>query len=268
MSLPTIDLRHHLLLRVSGADAERYLQGQITQDTQQATAERAAWSTVCTHQGKMQAFFTLARHGAAFYLSAEASLADTLPARLERYAISDEVVFEVVTGQLSLLHFLSRPADLPPGAHYRQISRFGVPGWDVFLPAEADMQAWALQEEATLEPARIQAGWPRWGRELDADTLPPEALLEASCISYTKGCYAGQEVISRMKTAGKVNRRLTRFSLENCPAELPQPILLENGSEAGKLTSAAAGWGLGFLKKSAWAASGLTVAGNPILALA
>ena len=66
--------------------------------------------------------------------------------------------------------------------------------------------------EDIAETLRIEAGVPRWGAELNEDTLPPEAGLDRAAIDYHKGCYIGQEVISRIKSVGHVNRSLTGFA--------------------------------------------------------
>ena len=97
------------------------------------------------------------------------------------------------------------------------------------------------------EAIRIAQGVPAWGAELTEGMLPPEAGIETSAISYQKGCYIGQEVISRIKTAGKLNRKLTHFTLtETMP--VGATLLLE-GQESGTLTSVAAPFALGYLGK-------------------
>jgi folate-binding protein YgfZ len=88
-----------------------------------------------------------------------------------------------------------------------------------------------------LETFRVANGVPAWGRELTEGMLPPEAGLDATDISYQKGCYIGQEVISRIKFAGKLNRRLVRTALEE--GSLPENVRLvdEKGNPAGEVTS-------------------------------
>src|SRR6202008_642685 len=91
-------------------------------------------------------------------------------------------------------------------------------GWDLRLPREdfasAREQLFAgrvVIDAALAETLRIEAGIPRWGHELDENTLPPEAGLDLTHIDYHKGCYIGQEVISRLRSVGHVNRQLTGF---------------------------------------------------------
>ena len=68
-----------------------------------------------------------------------------------------------------------------------------------------------LLDPSVVETLRIERGIPVWGREVDTGTLPPEAGLDRTCIDYDRGCYPGQEVISRLKSIGKVNRLLSGF---------------------------------------------------------
>ena len=122
------------------------------------------------------------------------------------------------------------------------------------------MLAGVLSElsEPLLESLRIEAGIPRWGRELDENTLPPEAGLERTHIDYAKGCYIGQEVISRLKSIGHVNRRLVGFvAAENEPLKPGLRLFApdNDAAEIGTLTSAAWSFALekpvalGYLKR-------------------
>jgi folate-binding protein YgfZ len=124
-------------------------------------------------------------------------------------------------------------------------ARLGEEGWDVRVPLERlDEVKLALggllASQSEWEALRIRRGIPLWGAELDENTLPPEAGLERTHIDYHKGCYIGQEVISRLKSVGHVNRSLCRL-LGSGP-ERPSPgavFFTESGAEAGVLTSVA-----------------------------
>ena len=100
-----------------------------------------------------------------------------------------------------------------------QSSRFGRVGIDLFVPATLadDYRAFLASRfrflgEEEAEGLRIAAGVPRWGAELGEDTMPAEAGLEARAVSYNKGCYIGQEVVSRIKSVGHVNWQLRGFN--------------------------------------------------------
>src|SRR5205814_2260020 len=94
-------------------------------------------------------------------------------------------------------------------------NRFGFAGWDIWSATEDApqirrelMSSFAFCDEACAEVIRIEQGIPRWGRELTSEIIPVEANLEQSSIDYAKGCYIGQEVISRMKMSGQRNKSL------------------------------------------------------------
>jgi folate-binding protein YgfZ len=91
-----------------------------------------------------------------------------------------------------------------------------------------------------LETARIEAGVPRFGADLDETTLPPEAGLDVTAVSYNKGCYIGQEVLNRIHTIGHVNRKLVGLRLSAGTSALPRrgDKLLRDGKEIGVITSA------------------------------
>ena len=97
----------------------------------------------------------------------------------------------------------------------------------------------ATLDPAEIEKSRISHKIPLWGAELDNETLPPEASLEARAISYTKGCYTGQEVISRIRSAGKTNRHLVLLEIGDSMS-IGSPLLCQGATEdkpAGNITS-------------------------------
>jgi folate-binding protein YgfZ len=101
----------------------------------------------------------------------------------------------------------------------------------------------ATEEEA--ERARIEAGIPRWGYDLDERVLPAEAGLDSTHISFTKGCYPGQEPIARLHHRGHVNRRLRVLEVENASAG---DEIAHDGKAVGRITSAVPGAALGYVR--------------------
>jgi folate-binding protein YgfZ len=130
--------------------------------------------------------------------------------------------------------------------------RLGTAGFDLFIPVAAVGAVLDKLIEAArrvgggvcgmeaFEVARVEAGVPRFGAELDETVLPPEAGLDATAVSYTKGCYIGQEVLNRIRTIGHVNRTLVGLRFDDAAA--PRPVkggkLLADGREVGVVTSA------------------------------
>lgn len=252
------DLSDRTRLTLAGNDRVRYLNGQVTANVAKINVGQARPACITTAKGKLCAEVVITAQADRLIVDGDASLAETLRTRLERYIIADDVTVDELPSTERLVHFLVQPPELGGGV---EISRFGVRGWDAVIAAE-DWERRAagrvIAGADLLEVLRLEAGLPRWGRELDENTLPPEAKLEASHIDYHKGCYVGQEVISRLKSVGHVNRVLTGFT-----ADAPIPEGAEIVSKAapeqicGKITSA--GWSfalersiaLGYLRRSA-----------------
>lgn len=265
------DLSARVKLRLTGADRVRYLNGQVTANVQQLAAGQALPACVTTAKGKLCGEVMLHATADALLLDADAVLRDSLPPRLERYIISDDAALEDVTDQLHLLHIFGEVApasDLAAAAlSVDRARRFGRVGWDVWLAPAAFADVWpqlaqrvAVLTPELLESLYLEAGIPRWGRELDETTLPPEAGLDRTHIDFHKGCYIGQEVISRLKSVGHVNRELTGFVALDAAPLVPGAALFPPDSDersVGTLTSAAWSFALekpialGYLRRGA-----------------
>ena len=257
------DLSDRVKLRLTGADRVRYLNGQITANVLQFKPGEARPACVTTAKGRLCADIFVHATADALFVDADAAVRETLPPRLERYIISDDATLAEVSEEMRLLHLTGAAierADLFENAAFvSRINRLGRPGLDVWIDSAAFAKIWdaltgafAVLDEPLLESLRIEAGIPRWGRELDENTLPPEAGLERTHIDYDKGCYIGQEVISRLKSIGHVNRRLAGFlALDDTPLA-PSMRLFSPDSDAaeiGVLTSAA--WSFALEKPAA-----------------
>lgn len=237
-----VDLGLPALLEFRGPDAVRFLNGQLTQDVRLvAGGKNSLPSCVTDAKGRLQ--FRVTVTGAddgALWIEAPAGREEDLEARLTRYLIADDVETADLTGRYKLVHWPGGAPDPPAGVMARVSNRLNVAGTDWWLPAGL---GWDLPEGAEwlagdeLEAFRIATGVPVWGRELVEGLLPPEAGLDATDISYHKGCYIGQEIISRIKFAGKLNRRLARFELPAAVAPDGLRLVDAGGNPAGELTS-------------------------------
>ena len=258
-----LDLSDRAKWRLSGADRIRYLNGQVTNDIRRIGPDAALPACVTTAKGRLCGLIFVSAAPDFLRIDAEAELRESLAARLERYIIADDAALEDTTGEECLFHLLppgtSSLPSLPPDAEVRAANRFARPGLDIIAPrSEYVLLLAALAAGHILIPAplaeslRIEAGIPRWGAELTEETLPPEAGLDLNAIDYHKGCYIGQEVISRIKSVGHVNRLLAGFV---AAAPLASGMTLhpegEPGKTAGEITSAAWSFGL-----ESWAALG------------
>ena len=224
------------LLEFSGPDALRFLNGQVTQDVRLVREDVCLPACVTDAKGRLQfRVWLCAGNAGGFFVSGPPETAEDLENRLTRYLIADDVEVADLTGRYRLVHFTGVVTSAPDGVIARRANRYGIDGTDWWIPVDQEVPMpdgipqsptgipqspdgipqWTAEE---LEDFRIRQGIPLWGRELQPGMLPPEAGLDATDISYHKGCYIGQEVISRIKFAGKLNRRLVKAQ---GPADVP-----------------------------------------------
>ncbi|MEN9992146.1 MAG: hypothetical protein RLZZ224_1848 [Verrucomicrobiota bacterium] len=246
-----LDLGFRALFQLQGPDAVRYLNGQVTQDVRLLfpPSNRALPSCVTDAKGRLQAYVTLcARAPEMIWIEAPREQRDSLFARLSRYLIADDAEIADISDEWRLLHLIDETSiDGDFSSH-----RLGIAGWDRWIAADAALPDATMMSADEAEEIRISHGQPSWGHELTEGMLPPEAGLDAHAISYQKGCYIGQEVISRIKSAGKVNRRLACFELSSSQTTAPKILLSNDGEEMGILTSTTGTKALGYLHKKAF----------------
>lgn len=274
-----VDLSERAKFRITGADRLRFLNGQITNDLRKASETSAIEACILNAKGKTDAHVFVSALAESFLVDAAADLQEKLKLRLERYVIADDVQIEDVTDQFSIFHVFSRQAPAVQFGRVVSVQRFAKPGWDIWVDAgqhDASLQElssrWTLCDFDAVEVMRIEQGIPRWGRELTDEIIPIEANLEQRTIDYQKGCYIGQEVISRIKMSGQTNKRLCGLiSLDDIPLQ-PGMKLVPSSSpekEIGWITSATRGEtqeiALGYVKRgfnSAGTKLGAVTAGN------
>src|SRR5213592_1802705 len=236
-------------LRITGNDRVRFLNGQITNDVRKATESAATEACVLNAKGKLTADIFLSAASDCFWVDADPDLRKALPARIERYIIADDVQIADVTDRFSIFHVLSGVApDVADCQRILSARRFAERGWDIWADSEFHdavsrqlSSMFRFFDGASAEILRIEHGIPRWGRELTEEIIPVEANLEEHTIDYEKGCYIGQEVISRIKMSGQRNKRLCGLiSLEDIPLKTDMKLAaaLAEGKEAGWITSA------------------------------
>ncbi len=238
------DLSARTKLRVAGADRARFLNGQTTNDVRKASTKATQESCVLNAKGHLEAHLFLFAATNDIWMDADQELRERLQLRLERYVIADDVTIEDTTDQSRLFHVLAESAPEKCGAaFYLRARRLGMDGWDLWVAsADAEKMKRALagiyqeMDENTWEVLRIENGIPRWGRELTPEIIPPEANLEGRAIDYEKGCYIGQEVISRMKMSGQTRQRLCGLVSET--ALVPEMELYAGTKVVGHVTSA------------------------------
>jgi tRNA-modifying protein YgfZ len=240
VSLQGIARRPRAYLRVAGPDAEEYLQRMVSNDV---TAGEVVDALLLTPKSRLIAPLRVWRRGPDdFLLLTEPELGEVVRAQLlrARFAAKCEIEPEE---HCSVLVF--GEADGIPGE---------LPGSVEVLDADLD----ATLDTEELERARIEAGIPAWGKELDDSILPAEAGLDETHISFTKGCYPGQEPIARLRHRGHVNRRLRVVDVDDAQ---PGDEIAWEGKTVGRVTSAVPGLALGYVRAEVPDDAGLAVGG-------
>lgn len=198
---------------LTGADRERYLNGQVTQDVRRATVERAVYACVTDVKGRIcgDIYARVTADGSALLLDAEEGLRESLGARLERYLVADDAEITDVTEEWGLMFFAAGAAE---GMKGPAVERFGVRGREVwFRRGERPFWEGMVLSEEELDVMRVLNRVPRYPNELNGEVFPPEAALEDRAMDYGKGCYIGQEVLSRIRTTKKMPRELVGWTV-------------------------------------------------------
>jgi tRNA-modifying protein YgfZ len=260
---------------VSGADRASYLQGLLTNDIAALTAGTGCYSAYLTAQGRMIADMNAYELGDAILLTLEAAVKDTVMARLDQFIFGEDVRLGDVTDAFAQIAVVGPEAatvvaralggvdagalaPLPEYGNLRVASAFGAaivariadagePGFDVYVErAHAGALKSALaaagapeMDEATSEALRIEAGVPKFHRDMDEETIPLEAGIESRAISFTKGCYVGQEVVIRVlhRGHGRVARRLVGIALTGAQPPASGAAIRSGDREIGEVTS-------------------------------
>ena len=245
------------VLRVHGPDAESYLQGQCTQDVSALGPGESAESLVLSPQGKVEGYLRVTRTATdAFVLDTAGGFGPALHARLQRFKLRVKAEIEDLAWSCVSVRGPASPTaadvrdDAPLALEFQWGTRRGVDilGPDVHLPdgvRSCAPEAW--------EAWRIELGIPDLGAELDDRTIPAEAGLLERCVSFTKGCYTGQELVARLDSRG--NRVARHLRAVVFGGDLSAPS--ETGSGAAALIGAeildpGTGKVVGSITSSAW----------------
>jgi folate-binding protein YgfZ len=255
------------VLRATGKDAKDYLHRMTTQDVNALPPGGSGYTAVLNAKGRLLADAHVLVEPDGLVLVMDPLAAAEARAHLEKFVIMDDVTFEDVSGAARVVPVLGMEAATRLGARaaaLRRISnrRRGAPALDLLVPPQdAEPLRAALVREgaaalgpAELEALRILAGQARFGVDMDASRLPMEAGLTKLAISFSKGCYTGQEVVLRATARGHLQRGLVQLAL---PAGAgPGTPLSAGGQEVGEVTSAAdtpeGRVGLGYLRRAHW----------------
>ncbi len=234
------------VVRVSGADAATYLQGQISQDVDAVAVDASAWSLVLEPRGKVNSWFRLTRRAEDFLLDLDSGFASELITRLERFKLRVDVGLETLDGWRMLSVRGPGAAEFDPATITgttvaAPVGWAGFEGIDLLGPGIVHPPGLRELSAEEFEVARIRAGWPALGRELTDATIPAEVagVVEAS-VSFTKGCYTGQELVARIDSRGGNAPRPVRVIEIAGDAEVAVGDEVEfEGAKVGAVTSVA-----------------------------
>ena len=266
-----LDLADRAILSITGPDSTEWLQGMLSNDVEALGAGDGAPAAVLNIQGKILADVRLFRTDDAFLLDLSEPLVPGVLEHLGRYLIADEVEISDLSGALAILSIQGPRAEpalsalldagsLPAknlshgdlaiaGDRVRVVraTHTGEPGFDLLMsrrrlpvraadPGARNIPWVGLQARETL---RIEAGIPRYGVDMNAETLLLETGLD-DAVSFTKGCYLGQETVERIHSRGHVNRRLVGLKAEGDVVPAASDPVLDDDRNIGRVTSAVA----------------------------
>jgi folate-binding protein YgfZ len=211
--------RSHAILAVEGADRAVFLQGQLTQEVRGLRPGESRLAAGLTPQGKLLYFGRLVAEAERFLLLLDPDAGAAALPHLARFAAFQRAsVRDVSSERVVASLYGSDAGGVPVPAGAVRLPPWGELAAELVAPATAREELAALfgregstpLSEEDAEVLRVEAGRPRFGREATPANLPQEAGL-AAAIAEDKGCYVGQEIVARIKTYGRVNRRLVGF---------------------------------------------------------
>jgi folate-binding protein YgfZ len=222
-------------VRVAGPEAAGYLQRMVSNDVEAVAVGGACDALLLTPKARVIATLRVWRRGEDDFL-----------------LLTEPELGAAVLEELKRMRFAAK-CEIEPEEHTSTLvfgGRDGIPNDEYGAPAREVLDA-GLQptiDEEELERMRIEAGTPRYGRELDDRVLPAEAGLDKTHISFTKGCYPGQEPIARLHYRGHVNRALRRLAVDGDETPEAGTELAYEGKEVGRITSAVPGLALAYVR--------------------
>jgi folate-binding protein YgfZ len=275
-SAALIDRSSQGTVALTGADRASFLHALLTNDIAGLTGGQGVYAAYLTPQGRMISDMRVIETGARMLLAVQRDIAAPLADRFEKLIFSEDVQAKDVTSDLSAIGVLgpsaARMIQSATGISVIELDdpydsmtvesvtivrddALGLPGYDVYVPTgDADALRAKLVEagavpasEETAETLRIEAARPRFGIDMNTDTIPLEAGIEDRAISFTKGCYVGQEVIIRVmhRGHGRVARRLVSLVLADGTVPARGSKIQQADRVVGEITSATASPKLG-----------------------
>jgi folate-binding protein YgfZ len=237
------------VLEVTGPDATDFLQGQLSQDIADLQPGGSAWSFLLQPQGKVDALLRVTRRDAdRWILDVDGDYGDAVKARLERFKLRVKCDIDPLPWQCIALRgggvvgWLGDALALDAAWPLHN-------GYDLLGPSPAPPSGVQPGTEGEYERLRIEAGWPRMGTELNDKTIPTETGLVPRTVSFTKGCFTGQELVARIDSrGGNVPRHLRGLALQS-EAPVGASVVVDE-KQVGEVTSVAGDRALAYVGRA------------------
>jgi len=241
-------------LRISGTEAESYLQGQLSQDIEGMSDGEARFTFLLQPSGKVDAWLRITRQAQNDYLiDVDKNYGELVLARLKRFLLRTDCRVEILNYFLYTEIGNSRNENDFVDCIAIPYSWFGFEFTDYIFKSDSFSEGFTLIDDQVWTEVRIKAGIPEMGKEIDTSTIPASLGIADFSVSFTKGCYTGQELVARMdsRKAGTPYRLVKISGTSGITAS--QGVLLNNGEEIGTITSEIVidndFFALGFLKR-------------------
>ncbi|HEY0702822.1 MAG TPA: aminomethyltransferase family protein [Candidatus Acidoferrales bacterium] len=274
-TLAIFDTTWHAIIELAGPDRLRYLNAIVSNDIKNLKEGSGSLALLLNPQGRILAEFEIYALKDRLLTLSHASLRARTVETLDKYIIMDDVTLEDATEKLgsfaiegphaarTLQKTYGIDLDEMPDLAIRSVhidsipceiirrSHFGYVGMEIVAPQKALKQLWQNLLELVrlrgglpigmnaLESLRLEAGIPFYPADFNDTVIPHEAAVESTHISFTKGCYTGQEIVERVRSRGQVNRRRVRLKFSTPEPPEPGTRLSADGKELGLVTSSA-----------------------------
>ncbi|HEU0024989.1 MAG TPA: glycine cleavage T C-terminal barrel domain-containing protein [Thermoleophilaceae bacterium] len=234
-----VDLSDRTKLVLRGAETVDFLQGQVTNDVEALSPRSGCYAAILNHKGKLRTDLRILRGEDWIWLDCDPLGDAVLRHTVETYSLGRDVAVEDLASERSILALVGPGADAaldpaPPAEEHAFVEgEHGIYvrtalGVDVITPDAGAVRAVLgvpeVSEDA-VECLRVEIGRPRLGLDMDGDTIPQEAGINERAVSFTKGCYVGQETVARLHYKGKPNRHLRGLRLSG-PASRGDEVVL------------------------------------------
>lgn len=229
------------VIEVSGPEAVSFLQGQLSQDVESLALGDAAWSFLLEPQGKVDALLRVVRVAPdRMLLHVDRGYGEAVVARIERFKLRVKADVRLLDWRVLAVRGpgASAPTDVADGVVVAPAGHPGADGYDVLGASPPVPEGVAVVDLAFFDAVRIEAGLPTLGVDLEAGAIPAETGLVDQAVSFTKGCYTGQELVARIDSrGGRAPTRLVGLVAPSDSTILAGDDLVVGGVSAGRVTS-------------------------------